>query len=597
MLSPFIGRIPNLKGKLIPVEWKQWFVEELKRNPDKLNDFVQRTKLSRKTFWKWKRNVEVGIGLRETVGRPVAIDSEESASVQKTLINAIESSDAILLNEANSLIVKAAQNTVAKVEKFRTKPIKERTIRKYKALLIEGRNSQIKPNARMVAEVDVKNCLSQIIMWYSVLKILKYDVSKIINYDATQFEVGERSKVAKVAVPKGWKRPRNVALNTGAKTKSKDLTFFIKWYCLVCASGKVNPTNVFVVADPLLGEKEFHFVKIPGLSNNTAVMGSFGYLCFCNSRSGNEAFYEWLNVTVLIDFVNLVREDGSLAVDDYVFVNCDGEHVQIMPYMNPNIRTKLRDLNVIVGKISASCTAVAQALDAYALFKSLKTRLRAIIDGKRRTKQLGLTNNIRVGIENYEQTVKHLMNSSDKRRLIDGLLDVMQAISDEVRSDTIISSFDVIGITNDGVLNIQQMLDQFKVKVTESEFNDIVNQLPVASKIYNANGTISDAELDMFVVVNRLSQPANGLPKDKLVLSRQRAVIVNHDEVYQRYLDVIAARQKEEEDAVVRKAERQKKIAENKSNAEAKKSAAAEKKRKREEDSAAKVKNKFAKSA
>ena len=89
--------------------------------------------------------------------------------------------------------------------------------------------------------------------------------------------------------------------------ESSTLGLFIKWLYLLTAAGTVAP-DVFLLADPSMKDGELGWVMIPGLSHLHSVDAK-GYLCFCKSRAGYDAFYEWFMTMVVPDFVKGNRRE------------------------------------------------------------------------------------------------------------------------------------------------------------------------------------------------------------------------------------------------------------------------------------------------
>ena len=194
----------------------------------------------------------------------------------------------------------------------------------------------------------------------------------MINYDAVQYMYGSNSSTTKIATTRSCKRGKCKPFATSAKNSNNDLNYFVKYYCIAAADGFLCPTWVLLVADAKMSADAFDYCEVQGLSQSR---DQVGFLCFCRTRSGNAAFYKWLNENVLCKFVQSIRAINNIGENDYLIVLCDGEKVQIDPYLDASIQEKFRGLNCMIGKVAASCTALTQPLDAFNAFKASKSLL------------------------------------------------------------------------------------------------------------------------------------------------------------------------------------------------------------------------------
>ena len=355
----------------------------------------------------------------------------------------------------------------------------------------------------------------------------------------------------------------------------------MKYYCIAAADGFLCPTWVLLVADEKMSADAFDYCEVQGLSQSR---DQVGFLCFCRTRSGNAAFYKWLNENVLCKFVQSIRAINNIGENDYLCVLCDGEKVQIDPYLDASIQEKFRDLNCMIGKVAASCTALTQPLDAFNAFKASKSLL-ACFSTDDYMHQESLRHQVVSAIQIHESRYQNV-KIADKRRLIPGILAVRVAIVNAMNEITIQKSFEAAGIDRECQVDINHILAQFGVKLTDCAFHQFMDVLPQAVSLFREQGTITDEQLRMFDAIRHEEAEICGHPRDQLVLSRQRCVILNHAQTMQRHLDRLQAI----EDAKKRKAEEKiVKAAERKRKAEEKEQLDQDKKLKREAETAAEV--------
>ena len=104
------------------------------------------------------------------------------------------------------------------------------------------------------------------------------------------------------------------------------------------------------------GEIDVHEVDGVGLSMQRE---DACYLVFCKSRNMNEKYEAWYWSTVVLPYVERIREVGGYSVENYpCVVNCDGEDRQIMVLANEERQRRLLAANILVDKPSSSTTRV-----------------------------------------------------------------------------------------------------------------------------------------------------------------------------------------------------------------------------------------------
>ena len=140
--------------------------------------------------------------------------------------------------------------------------------------------------------------------------------------------------------------------------ESSTLGLYIKWMYLLTAAGTVGP-DVFLLAADSMEVGDFYCGKIAGLSHHHSP-DAVGYMCFCKTRAGNAAFYQWFMTEIVTEFVAanrklLVEEDK----DQSFFLVMDGEDIQTSSLENDTVLKAMEDYNIDVGKGACSSSGTA----------------------------------------------------------------------------------------------------------------------------------------------------------------------------------------------------------------------------------------------
>jgi len=129
----------------------------------------------------------------------------------------------------------------------------------------------------------------------------------------------------------------------------------MKKYFLSNSFGQVA-TPVYLIEDTSLEENACLWYKIPGLSSLNQI-GGYGFLAFCPTRCGNEAFFKYFINEVILPFVQDIQaiiqsSTGKVWTEDdhqaIVFMSCGGEESQIRVLLEETIATKFSDLLIVV---------------------------------------------------------------------------------------------------------------------------------------------------------------------------------------------------------------------------------------------------------
>ena len=289
-------------------------------------------------------------------------------------------------------------------------------------------NAELTTDARIEACEDVRNAITFAAMNAVVVPLSRIEL--IMNMDATSFQVGRCYGRQEKAVYKN-SRARSVKMR-GTKSNT-GLTFSIKYYMLYTAAGDTAPP-VYVIADSNLPPDDCIIYTVPklGITN----FGT-GYVIFCHTRCGNEKMYEFLNTTIITEFVLSLRQRYEIATGPVAWLTLDGEAKQIDVYTSSYMQLHMSELCLEVGKSSAGTTEINQPCDAGKVIKTAKTTLKDVKDDD---------------VEDQEDTVKYLKEEVFKKHIhkhkIDG------------QSDCQYMTYDHVDMGIKGVLRIQLALQE-----------------------------------------------------------------------------------------------------------------------------------------
>ena len=372
----FPNGITSFKQNLKNVELNEdaigWIVDLVLTKDLSVRKLSQDWKISRTKVQRWVNLTKDHIPISTKRGRPDLVDGEGNIELHQFAdTNEVEDTTAKHARFADKM-KEVIRKTSAKAGKTYVKPIGKRTIRRQmKKLGFKSALTDTSTTKRIEAEHESCSASIRLVVFESIAKHVS-SPHLLINYDATQFLVANKAhKKAEtvVSVDRSHKN-RNKPTKTDPDSKSKELDFAIKWFCIATGGGRTCNDLVFLVADGALEDSEFYVYEVDDLCVNVTGDGR-GYVCFSKTRCGNENFFKWLNEVVLFPFIEMTKKKYGLE-NQYAFLCCDGEAIQINPYLTGDYSDSWELLKVIIAKLAASSTAVSQACDAWKIFSSLK---------------------------------------------------------------------------------------------------------------------------------------------------------------------------------------------------------------------------------
>ena len=230
------------------------------------------------------------------------------------------------------------------------------------------------------------------------------------------------------------------------------------------------------------------------------------------------------------------------------FVMCDGEEAQISVFQELEIRNLLQQAGIDFGKTPASCSAILQSSDVSIFFKLTKQVLKTIHQQPYRRDHL--TRNLKTAFIHYRQrngdsTICNL-SSAVETKIIDALQQISYAIHKTLNPDVIIKGYIECG--QDGPLSLnssgQETYEKYDKciskctrSLTNAECQVMRENFPYFVGIMRQRGKITEAEMDEKGIPNYNCHDSDNKPKDQRALHKQRATVMNSDDVISQFID------------------------------------------------------------
>jgi hypothetical protein len=264
-----------------------------------VHHFAQRHNLPRRTVRDWVSRHQRAKVLHEECGRPYSLDEIGITNINDKVETAASSKHPLSQSETHAAIAEEVDNTKRRRNEAPTSPCSDRTIKSImKKSNIRVRKPQITSPARFKACSDIRMSYTQWIMLKAYTENLPKQL--IWNWDATQFVINTSDSDQRVCVINNPSDSTPVTV-----VGDSPLGCAIKWMHMGSANGEYAPLVLLVAIDEL-GVDDFEHYKVPGLSQCNQA-GSVGHLCFCKTRAGNDAFFEWFIQDIAVKTVENCR--------------------------------------------------------------------------------------------------------------------------------------------------------------------------------------------------------------------------------------------------------------------------------------------------
>lgn len=504
----------------------------------KYKDLAEKHGYKEDRIRKWVSRHNQGCRITGKPGSPLLLDDTEGANLVELVNKGDSDGKCIRQDDFKKLLLEAIRRTSLKDNIYYTGDLSDDTYYHYlKKLNLKVVNAEIRPNARVIAQNNAMNAVSNIIMLNQVANNIAVP-NQFVNFDATQFYIGQAmSDMTKVVV--SIDRESKDHISTPKRKSDKASKYYVKWFCVINANGSMHSSQLFLVADEKMGAEDFEAYEVTGLSTATTE-GASGYVCFTKTRCGNDEFFKFFNENILIPFANSISEksipNSAFANGKYkIFICCDGEGIQIKPYFDDEIKKLFNDNDCNIIKLAASTTAISQPCDAYNIFKAIKTYLKNHHDDFDQLSNTVLIENLTIAF-NARETAnpdRPKLQHAYKQNMIALIAKAFSAISTVVNRKLIQDSFIKIGFNPyNTTVDINQVLNQYKINITPTDRIQLEKSIPALVLAFKNNGEVNRGDMEHLGVVSKYIE-ANNLPAErkKKAISRRSCVQLNNEHI------------------------------------------------------------------
>jgi hypothetical protein len=230
----------------------------------------------------------------------------------------------------------------------------------------------------------------------------------------------------------------------------------------------------------------------------------------------------------MIPLVNDVRDiQGWTPEDSFVFIQMDGEDIQIKCYFEDVVRQILKSNNIEIGKSAASSTEITQACDSGNIFKGTKTKMLNIT-----FMDIDHTSQVYLTLRNLWKQVmddhKMRMTPAHIKSGIEGVIKAHKAFREVATPEAVLKSFKIVGIQP---YSIDQMNSQCTAPLSAKEMILLRRNMDYLHDVFAEKGEYMDSELAAIGIAKNINR---GKPKDELVICRRRCMNLTNDNVPER---------------------------------------------------------------
>jgi len=270
-----------------------------------VGQFARNHRVHKDAIHYWIRRYNQGQHIYEYGGRSRTIDSQAMMDIKAAVNQAQREKNPPTIQETRAIIVREANNTRKRHHEAPKPTYSDNSTRKaMKACEIVPRMPQKITTARLNACSDLRMSYTLYIMLKACTESLS--PAMMWNWDSTQFITNTSGTSEKVCVIKN-------AINEPVTAVADDtLPVAMKWFHMASANGEYAPFVLMVAIKELKPNQFFHY-EVPSLSQS-AHSALTGHLCFCKTRVGNDAFFDWFVTKIAIPTVASCRRINSIVV-------------------------------------------------------------------------------------------------------------------------------------------------------------------------------------------------------------------------------------------------------------------------------------------
>lgn len=294
--GPFTNlRCKDLRRHSLTSSEKGWLGDQIRNRETSAPELSARYQLPLTQLYGYS---EKSRKLKEQEGRPKSLDMvgrselvDELLSLQRC--SASEVKEHVYANVQQ----KICESNIRSGGSGIIRPVCDGTLRNiFKDLAISFVKPEIKTKARYNAENDIRNYFVEAAMDEAHMTACK--ASLVANLDATTFAVYGEGLESTVGIVRGTTTAERSTVAVLPGVNNTGLGIYVKVYNMISMGLSAAPP-VIILADETLQQDSFFSFKVNGLSHDLGT-SSYGYIVLCQSRAGNDQFYQWYYRSVVV---------------------------------------------------------------------------------------------------------------------------------------------------------------------------------------------------------------------------------------------------------------------------------------------------------
>jgi hypothetical protein len=394
-------------------------------------------------------------------------------------------------------------------------------------------------NAHWLALHDARNAISMMVASMAIRSIIGNDRRLLLNLDATAFQhlgIDKKKKIQKVYTTNGhykMLKEDGSEVNTILSTQKSDTAAFVKFLVLVNGAGEAAPFVALIDDNNMVkGETEVHEIKKFAQNNCDT-----GLMAINNGRNGTANFYEAYYKQILIPFVQKLRENYGMKAKEKAILWLDGEDIQMQPLLRDELRSLLRQQNILILKGPASTTPKTQLLDTSVVFKGSHAGANDKNAGKHAAASIFLRGQIESALKIHATSKATIKAGADKQfkakitKWTDIILRAEWALRRMITETNIGRGLNATGVMNfQGNWEPEVIINNFGITLETHEHTQFLVDCDKLVKTFKNKGYLRDQEIEATQYMQQrfirgMEEPIIH-PKDKGVLHSMRCVLI-----------------------------------------------------------------------
>ena len=218
-----------------------------------------------------------------------------------------------------------------------------------------------------------------------------------------------------------------------------------------------------------------------------------------------------------------------------VYVSSDGEAVVLNQVFSEDTLTLLKDKNIAMGKISASCSGIHQPSDVSPLFRAAKKHLHTFTDHNPECSDLIFKQAMDTAIKSFEHESKLSLSSEQKGKIIYGCWAVANTLQETIRVKVIRDGFSLCG---QYPFDFAAIMRQGYRKLSVAELNRLQIRMEIDEEFFREHGQLTEEQMDLSGIPTIIDE-SSSVPRHERQLINQRAVLITHKDTILRQQEAI----------------------------------------------------------